>query len=142
LLLYRNPETPNVVTCPPMLRFQIVTYNGDGEEVVKAIFGKGEIFGEKALLGEEKRSDYAMTCMEPTVLCPMKLSNMYQLMRNNEKIGFFIFPYFQAKCKHQSFYSDKDLPMGDNLLTIYHLLSQKDVFFPFLDGIHQMYILA
>ncbi len=72
-------------------KVKIVAYNKDGEEVVKAILGKGEIFGEKALLGEEKRSDYAMACMEPTVLCPMKLPDMYQLMRKNEKFGFSIY---------------------------------------------------
>lgn len=72
-------------------KVKIVAYNRNGEEVVKAILGKGEIFGEKALLGEEKRSDYAMACIEPTVLCPMKLADMYQLMRKNEKFGFSIY---------------------------------------------------
>ncbi|MPQ46817.1 cyclic nucleotide-binding domain-containing protein [Marinifilum sp. N1E240] len=72
-------------------KVKIITYNQDGEEVVKAILGKGEIFGEKAVLGEEKRGDYAMACTEPTELCPMKLPDMYELMRDNEKFGLSIY---------------------------------------------------
>ncbi len=72
-------------------KVKIVDYNSEGEEVVKAILGKGEIFGEKVFLGEEKRSDYAMACTEPTLLCPMKLPDMYELMRGNEQFGFSIY---------------------------------------------------
>ncbi|MUP38276.1 Crp/Fnr family transcriptional regulator [Labilibaculum euxinus] len=80
-------------------KVKIVSYNEDGEEVVKAILGKGEIFGEKALLGEEKRSDYALACSEPTELCPMRLSDMYQLMRTNEKFGFSIYKLIGVRIK-------------------------------------------
>lgn len=80
-------------------KVKIVTYNPDGEEVVKAILGKGEIFGEKALLGEEQRGDYALACSEPTELCPMKLPDMYQLMRKNEKFGFSIYKLIGVRIK-------------------------------------------
>lgn len=72
-------------------KVKIIAYNQDGEEVVKAILGKGEIFGEKAALGEEKRMDYAIACTEPTEICPMQLPDMYELMRNNEKFGLSIY---------------------------------------------------
>ncbi len=72
-------------------KVKIVSYNNNGDEVVKAILGKGEIFGEKAILGADKRADYAMACTEPTLLCPMDIPSMYELMRNNEKFGLSIY---------------------------------------------------
>ena len=80
-------------------KVKIVSYNSEGEEVVKAILGRGEIFGEKALLGEEKRGDYAMACSEPTELCPMKLPDMYKLMRENEKFGLSIYKLIGFRIK-------------------------------------------
>jgi CRP-like cAMP-binding protein len=76
-----------------------VSYNDDGEEVVKAILGKGEIFGERAVLGEEKRGDYAQACTEPTELCPMHLPDMYELMRENEKFGLSIYKLIGFRIK-------------------------------------------
>ncbi|MDE5421939.1 Crp/Fnr family transcriptional regulator [Ancylomarina sp. DW003] len=72
-------------------KVKIVSYNENGDEVVKAILGKGEIFGEKAILGSDQRADYAMACTEPTLLCPMDLPSMQELMRNNEKFGLSIY---------------------------------------------------
>ncbi|GAB7089460.1 Crp/Fnr family transcriptional regulator [Marinifilum fragile] len=80
-------------------KVKIVSYSEEGEEIVKAILGKGEIFGEKALLGEEKRDDYALACMEPTELCPMKLPDMYELMRQNEKFGLSIYKLIGYRIK-------------------------------------------
>jgi len=72
-------------------KVKIVSYNNNGDEVVKAILGKGEIFGEKAILGADKRADYALACTEPTLLCPMDIPSMYELMRNNERFGLSIY---------------------------------------------------
>jgi CRP-like cAMP-binding protein len=80
-------------------KVKIVSYNDDGEEVVKAILGKGEIFGERAVLGEEKRGDYAQACTEPTELCPMHLPDMYELMRENEKFGLSIYKLIGFRIK-------------------------------------------
>jgi len=80
-------------------KVKIVSYNENGDEVVKAILGKGEIFGEKAILGSDQRIDYAMACTEPTLLCPMDLPNMYKLMRENEKFGLSIYKLIGFRIK-------------------------------------------
>jgi CRP-like cAMP-binding protein len=80
-------------------KVKILSYNQDGEEVVKAILGKGEIFGEKAVLGEEKRGDYAQACSVVTELCPMQLPDMYELMRKNEKFGLSIYKLIGFRIK-------------------------------------------
>jgi CRP-like cAMP-binding protein len=69
-------------------RVKIGAYTDDGKEVVKAILGKGEIFGELALAGEMKRSDFAQAMDSPTTVCLMSLEEMNDLMAHNKPLSF------------------------------------------------------
>jgi len=71
-------------------KVKLTTYTEDGEEMIKAILTKGEIFGEMALLGEQKRKDFAQSVAANTCLCPMNVEQMYELMRNNQQFGLAI----------------------------------------------------
>jgi CRP-like cAMP-binding protein len=62
-------------------KVKIATVAENGEERVKAILGKGELFGEMALFGEEKRLEIAVP-LEETELCPMSVETMHNLMRD------------------------------------------------------------
>ena len=68
-------------------RIKIGSYLKDGKEVVKAILNKGEIFGEMALAGEEKRQDFAQALDRGTIVCPMTLQDMQNLMANNQPVS-------------------------------------------------------
>ena len=50
-------------------------YLEGGEEVLSAILSKGEIFGELAMAGEEKRRDFAQA-MEETTVCPLTIEEL------------------------------------------------------------------
>ncbi|MTI38194.1 Crp/Fnr family transcriptional regulator [Fulvivirga lutimaris] len=63
----------------------------DGKEVVKAILGAGEIFGELALTGEETRSDYAQAMDENTSVCPVSIDEMRGLMADDKELSFKIY---------------------------------------------------
>jgi len=52
-------------------KVKIGYYTEEGEEVVKAILTKGELFGEKAILGQEKRNEFAQSLDNKTSICPM-----------------------------------------------------------------------
>jgi CRP-like cAMP-binding protein len=69
-------------------RIKIGSYLEDGKESVKAILSKGEIFGELALTGEEKRQDFAQALDSETIVCPMTLDDMKNLMANNQPLSF------------------------------------------------------
>ena len=71
-------------------KVKLTTYTEDGEEMIKAILTKGEIFGEMALLGEQKRKDFAQSVTANTTLCPMSVEQMYELMRENQQFGLAI----------------------------------------------------
>lgn len=72
-------------------RVKIGTHLRDGKEIVKSILGKGEIFGELALAGEDKRSDYAQVMDDGTRVCPMTIEGLKELMNENKQLSLKIF---------------------------------------------------
>jgi CRP-like cAMP-binding protein len=71
-------------------RVKIGTYTEDKKEIVKAILTKGEIFGELALAGEEKRSDFAQAMDNDTRICCMSIDDLKHLMKDNQELSFKI----------------------------------------------------
>ena len=72
-------------------KVKIGFYTQDGREVVKAILTKGEIFGEMAFLGEEKRTDFAQSLDNKTSLCSMNIDMMHELVRDNKPFSFRVY---------------------------------------------------
>lgn len=69
-------------------RVRIGHYLDDGKEVVTSILSAGEIFGELALAGEELRRDFAQAMDEKTVICPLSIDELKQLMWDNRELSF------------------------------------------------------
>lgn len=69
-------------------RVKIGSYTSDGKEVVKAILGKGELFGELALAGEDFRTDFAQAMDNDTTVCPMSLQEMNEMMAHDQPLSF------------------------------------------------------
>jgi CRP/FNR family cyclic AMP-dependent transcriptional regulator len=69
-------------------RVRIGHYLDDGKEVVSAILSQGEIFGELALAGEEKRRDFAQAMDERTSVCPLGIDDLKALMWENRELSF------------------------------------------------------
>ncbi len=69
-------------------RVRIGHYQDDGREIVTAILSTGEIFGELAMAGEEKRKDYAQAIDSNTTICPLSLIELKELMLENRELSF------------------------------------------------------
>lgn len=72
-------------------------YNEDGTEVVKAILSRGELFGEKAIFGEEKRDEFAQSVENTTSICLISVDTMHDLMRKNESFSFRVYKFIGFK---------------------------------------------
>lgn len=70
-------------------RVKIGHYLDDGKEVVTAILGKGEIFGELALAGEETRKNFAQA-MDDVSICPLSIDDLKDLMKEDKELSFRI----------------------------------------------------
>ncbi len=77
-------------------RIKISVMNEDGKEITKAILGRGEVFGELAMLGEEKRHDFA-TAMEDTMTCVVNLEELRSLMVERNELSHFFMRVFAAR---------------------------------------------
>jgi CRP/FNR family transcriptional regulator, cyclic AMP receptor protein len=71
-------------------RVKIGTHTPDKREIVKAILGKGEIFGELALAGETVRRDFAQAMDADTRICTMTIDDLKHLMKDNHELNFKI----------------------------------------------------
>ena len=70
-------------------RIKIGTYSGEGKEITKAILSKGEVFGELALVGQNKRRDFAIA-VEETKICIITIDEMKTLMRTHSQLNTFL----------------------------------------------------
>lgn len=70
-------------------RVKIGHYLDDGREVTHAILTQGEIFGELAVAGEEKRRDFAQAMTDLTV-CPLTTAELQALMFEDRELSFKI----------------------------------------------------
>ena len=80
-------------------KVKLVTYDHKGNEIVKQILTKGEIFGEYVLLDPSQRTEYAISCSNRTKICSMSLNNMRQLMRENQQFSTFIYKLIGLRLK-------------------------------------------
>lgn len=67
-------------------KVKVGSYSDDGKELIKAILGYGEIFGELAIVGESERKDFAQA-LEPVEVCVKQLEEVHSLMNRDPKFN-------------------------------------------------------
>lgn len=72
-------------------KVKLLYYTEEGDEVVKSVLTRGEIFGELALLGEDTRKDCAQVLSDRTSVCKLTLEQMQQLMKDDVSFALNIF---------------------------------------------------
>lgn len=74
-------------------------YNEEGNEIVKAILTKGELFGEKAIYGIEERSEFAQAIENGTSVCPVECDILHDLMRENKTFSLKVYKILGGRIK-------------------------------------------
>ncbi|MBK8393459.1 MAG: Crp/Fnr family transcriptional regulator [Saprospiraceae bacterium] len=67
-----------------------------GKEITKIILGKGEVFGEFAVLGEDGKKEYAQA-MEDTKLCVTNSEDIKKLMREHTQLSLLFLKMFRSR---------------------------------------------
>ncbi len=80
-------------------RIKIGAYTESGKENIKTILSKGEIFGELALVGEEKRTDFALAMDNETKVCSMSIQDMHAMMADNKELNLKIYKLIGFRIK-------------------------------------------
>ncbi|MBJ2172804.1 Crp/Fnr family transcriptional regulator [Aureibaculum sp. A20] len=97
--IYFEQDAANKIYLINKGKVKIGQYNDDGEEVVRAILTKGEMFGEKAILGIDKRNEFAQSIDNTTSICPISKETLYELMRDNVSVSFKIYKFIGLRIK-------------------------------------------
>lgn len=80
-------------------KVKIGYYDEDGKEIIKAILTKGELFGEKAILGVNQRNEFAQSIEKTTEICPVGIETMHDLMRNNKTLSVSVYKFLGMRFK-------------------------------------------
>lgn len=88
--IYFEKDTSNYVFLIKSGKVKVGSYTENGKEITKAILQKGEVFGEMAMIGEDKRNEFAQSMSDSTVLCPLNLKDMEDLMQDNQRLALRI----------------------------------------------------
>ena len=97
--IYFEKDSANKVYLIEKGKVKIGHYTKDGNEIIDAILSKGELFGEKAILGEETRNEFAMSMDDMTSICPVGIDKMYDLMRDNRTFSFRVYKLIGFRIK-------------------------------------------
>ncbi len=97
--IYFEEDSANKVYLIEKGKVKIGYYSEDGSEVVKAILTRGELFGEKAILGEDRRTEFAQSVDNSTSICPIGVQTMHELMRDNETFSLKIYKFIGMRFK-------------------------------------------
>ena len=83
------PNDPSkVVFLLKMGKVKIGSYSNDGKEIIKAILEPGEIFGEMAIMGQEKRRDFAQALTNDVRFCAIGVEEMKEMLMSNPQLNF------------------------------------------------------
>lgn len=83
------PDDPSkVVFLLKRGKVKIGTFSDDGKEIIKAILEPGEIFGELAIMGQEKRKDFAQALTSDVRFCAIGVEEMKDILMSNPKLNF------------------------------------------------------
>ena len=77
-------------------RVKLGTYGRHGQEVTKAILGKGDIFGELSIVGEIVRRDFAYT-MEGTHCYEISVKKMLRMIQLNKSLRTYFMNNFGTR---------------------------------------------
>lgn len=97
--VYFEQDKANKVFLIEKGKVKIGYYTESGEEVVKAILTRGELFGENAILGETVRDEFAMAIDNKTSICPVGVETMLDLMQDNKTFSIKIYKLIGFRIK-------------------------------------------
>lgn len=80
-------------------KVKIGYYNENGDEIIKAILSRGEIFGEKSILGEIKHNDFAQSLTKDTSICSISVDELQGLMLENRNLSLKIYKFIGIRLR-------------------------------------------
>jgi CRP/FNR family cyclic AMP-dependent transcriptional regulator len=97
--IYFEEDLANKVYLVNSGKIKIGYVTDDGVEVITSILTKGQIFGEKAILGHEKRNEFAQAMDSNVSTCVVSLDIMYELLKRENEFSLSIYKFIGYRFK-------------------------------------------
>ncbi len=97
--IYFTDESASKVYLIDQGKVKIGYYKEDGTEVIKSILSKGEIFGEKTILGEDKHTDFAQAIEKDNSICSISTEELQGLMLRNRPLSIKLYRFIGLRIK-------------------------------------------
>lgn len=97
--IYFEDDIANKVFLVNSGKIKVGYITEDGDEITTAILSKGQIFGEKAILGQEKRNEFAQALDNEVSTCVVTLDIMHELLRQNTEFSISIYKFIGYRFK-------------------------------------------
>lgn len=88
-IIYFPEDASNSVYLLKSGKVKISKMSTDGKEIILAILGPGEVFGEMSVTGQEKREEIA-EATDDTIICVVKIPDLQKMMEKNPKFNMQI----------------------------------------------------
>lgn len=97
-VLYFSEDSANSIYLLKKGKVKISKISKEGREVILAILGPGEVFGELSITGQEKREEIAEV-IEDAVICKVGISDFESMMEHNPKFNLQVTKLIGFKLK-------------------------------------------
>lgn len=80
-------------------KVKIGYYTEDGKEIIKAILSRGEIFGEKTILGESRHNEFAQAIGDKNSICSISTEELHGLMYKDRPLSIKFYKLIGLRVK-------------------------------------------
>lgn len=97
-VIYFPEDTSNTVFLLKKGKVKVSRISESGKEMILAILGPGEMFGELSITGQEKREEIA-EATEDAIICSISISDFQRMMETNPKFNLQITKFIGLRLK-------------------------------------------
>ncbi len=97
--IYFTDESATKVYLIDKGKVKIGYYTEEGDEVIKAILSRGEIFGEQTILGETKHNEFAQSLDKGTSICSISVNELQGLMLENRSLSLKLYKFIGLRMR-------------------------------------------
>lgn len=101
VIYFENDKDKNVYLVSSG-KVKLTKYDEKGNEIIREIIKKGELFGENLLLGDSIRDEFAVACSNQTSICNVNISLLQKLMREDKDFSTTIYKCIAFRIKKTS----------------------------------------
>jgi CRP-like cAMP-binding protein len=97
-VLYFPTETSNNIYLLKAGKVKISRISSDGKEIILAILGPGEVFGELGITGQQEREEIAEVT-DDAIICVVEMKDLQRMMKDNPKFNTEILKFIGFRLK-------------------------------------------